>query len=71
MKYLSRTDVMDCAFGVDILRERDNLLATILIDSNKFRFFVWHDRFPKDNEPIIRPAARHMPPCYVIGTFFF
>ncbi|EFO90749.1 hypothetical protein CRE_08139 [Caenorhabditis remanei] len=71
MKYLSITDIMDCTDGVDILRESDNLLATISIDNNKFCFFVWHDRFPTDNDPVIRPATGRSPPQFLLGSIVF
>uniref|UniRef100_A0A1I7TCN6 FBA_2 domain-containing protein n=1 Tax=Caenorhabditis tropicalis TaxID=1561998 RepID=A0A1I7TCN6_9PELO len=42
----SRTDLLNCTRGMDIERDSDGMLATILIDGAEFRFYVWHERFP-------------------------
>uniref|UniRef100_A0A1I7T3T9 FBA_2 domain-containing protein n=1 Tax=Caenorhabditis tropicalis TaxID=1561998 RepID=A0A1I7T3T9_9PELO len=40
------TDPLDCTQGMDIERESDGMLATLIIHDNEFRFYVWHERFP-------------------------
>uniref|UniRef100_A0A1I7TIR8 F-box domain-containing protein n=1 Tax=Caenorhabditis tropicalis TaxID=1561998 RepID=A0A1I7TIR8_9PELO len=43
---INETDTSDCTREMDIERESDGTLATIMIEDFYFRFYVWHERFP-------------------------
>uniref|UniRef100_A0A1I7T3U0 FBA_2 domain-containing protein n=1 Tax=Caenorhabditis tropicalis TaxID=1561998 RepID=A0A1I7T3U0_9PELO len=70
---ISRRDLADCFLEMDIERESDGMLATIMIDDDKFRFYVWHERFPDPSttQPILytRPGDHNL--FFVTGNVHF
>lgn len=44
--YKIKEELIDFSTGKDIIRKRDGLLGTVLETEGRFRFVVWHNRFP-------------------------
>ncbi|EGT49869.1 hypothetical protein CAEBREN_05518 [Caenorhabditis brenneri] len=70
----SSGDLADCREGMDLMRECDGRLATIIISTKEFKFFVWKNgRHPDPlvNRPIVKKATSEDREMFVIGRIMF
>ncbi|CAL2038826.1 unnamed protein product [Caenorhabditis brenneri] len=73
VRWQSDIDILDCTQQLDIEREHDGLLATIIVTEKLFCFFVWHTPFakPGNNLPVMAKSNPNELPKYYLGSVVY
>ncbi|CAL2038827.1 unnamed protein product [Caenorhabditis brenneri] len=73
VRWQSDIDILDCTQQLDIEREHDGLLATIIVTDKLFCFFVWHTPFakPGTNLPVMAKSNPNQLPRYYLGSVVY